>query len=81
MCCEVQDWTLLWWSFVWYYALDCCHILLGKPWEYDRYAIHDGRLNQYNLWVNGKKQTLLPLTESLDEVICTKIKVSMANGN
>ena len=57
-----------------------CHILLGRPWKYDRYVIHDGRLNQYTLWVNEKKQILLPLIESLDEVNCTTIKVCMVNG-
>jgi len=51
--------------------MDCCHILLGRPWQYDRYAIHDGRMNQYTLWVNGKKHILLPLIESIDEVNCT----------
>ena len=60
--------------------MDCCHILMGRPWQYDRYVVHDGRLNQYTLWVNGKKQILLPLIESLDEVNCTIIKVCMVNG-
>ena len=45
MCCEVQDWTLLWWSGI--MPMDCCHILLGRPWQYDRYDIHDVRLDQY----------------------------------
>ena len=60
--------------------MDCCHILLGRPWPYDRYAIHDGRLNQYTLWVNGNKQILLHLTESPDEVNCTAVKNCMVNG-
>ena len=51
--------------------MDCCHILLGRPWKYDRYDIHDGRLNQYTLWMNVKKQIFMPLIESLDEVNCT----------
>ena len=59
--------------------MDCCHIFLGRPWQYYRHVVHDGRLNQYTLWVNGKKQTLLPLIESLDEVSCTTIKVCMVN--
>lgn len=25
--------------------MDVCHILLGRPWQYDRYAKHDGRKN------------------------------------
>ena len=42
--------------------------------------MHDGRLNQYTLWMNGKKKILLPLIESPDEVSCTAIKVCMVNG-
>ena len=42
--------------------------------------MHDGRLNQYTLWVNGKKQTLFPLIEVLDEVNCTTVKICMVNG-
>ena len=60
--------------------MDCCHILLGRPWQYDRYVVHDGRLNQHTLWVNGKNQILMPLIESPDEVSCTTIKVCMVNG-
>ena len=37
-------------------------------------------MNQYTLWVNGKKQTLLPLIEVPDEVNCIAIKVCMVNG-
>ena len=58
--------------------MDYCHILLGRPWQYDRYVIHDGRLNQYTLWVNGKRKILLPLIESSDEVNCTIVKIFLA---
>ena len=57
-----------------------CHILLGIPWKYDRYSIHDGRLNQYTLWVNGRKKILLPLIESLDEVNCIIVRICMVSG-
>ena len=60
--------------------MDSCHIFLGRPWKYDRCATHDGRLNQYTLWLNGTKQMLLLLIESLDEVSCIAIKVCMVNG-
>ena len=30
--------------------------------------------------MNGKKQILLPLIESLDEVNCTTVKICMVNG-
>ena len=42
--------------------------------------MHDGRLNQYTLWVNGTKQIFLPLIESLNEVSCTAIKFCIVNG-
>ena len=29
--------------------MDCCRILLGGPWQYDRHVVHDGRLNLYTL--------------------------------
>ena len=60
--------------------LDCCHIFLGRPWKYDIYVVHDGRLNQYTLWVNGRKKILFPLIESLDVVNCTTTKICMVNG-
>ena len=60
--------------------MDFCHILLGRPWQYDRHVAHDGKLNQYTLWVNGKKKILLPLIESLDEVNCTTVKICIVNG-
>ena len=27
--------------------MDCCHIMLGRPWKFDRHVVYDGRLNQY----------------------------------
>ena len=57
-----------------------CHILLGRPWKYDRYYVHDGILNQYTLWVNGKKKILLSLIEIVDEVKCTNVRICMLNG-
>ncbi|XP_060182724.1 uncharacterized protein LOC132612628, partial [Lycium barbarum] len=41
-----------------------CHILLGRPWQFDRNTFHDGRKNRYSLELNGKKYTLAPLTPS-----------------
>ena len=42
--------------------------------------MHDGRLNQYALWLNGKKQIFFPFIESPNEVSCTAIKVCMVDG-
>jgi hypothetical protein len=29
--------------------MDVFHVLLGRPWKYDRKSIHDGRKNTYSL--------------------------------
>jgi hypothetical protein len=41
--------------------MDMCHLLLGRPWQYDRDTCHNGRNNTYSLKINGKKITLLPM--------------------
>ena len=43
-----------------------CHILLGRPWQYDRKFVHDGSKNTYFLEKDGKRHTLSPLE---DEVV------------
>uniref|UniRef100_A0A2N9H8I9 CCHC-type domain-containing protein n=1 Tax=Fagus sylvatica TaxID=28930 RepID=A0A2N9H8I9_FAGSY len=40
------------------------HILLGRPWQYDRRAIHDGFKNMYSFVNEGKTIKLAPLTPS-----------------
>ena len=29
--------------------MDVCHVLLGRPWQYDKNVAHDGRMNTYTL--------------------------------
>lgn len=41
-------------------SMDACHILLGRPWQYDRSVVHDGRKNTYSLSIKGKKIVLAP---------------------
>jgi hypothetical protein len=43
--------------------MDVCHVLLGRPWKYDRNVIHDGRKNTYTLEKNGRTHMLLPIEE------------------
>ncbi|KAG2411212.1 hypothetical protein I3760_Q021100 [Carya illinoinensis] len=38
------------------------HILLGRPWQYDRRVIHDGFKNMYSFVKEGKTTKLAPLT-------------------
>jgi hypothetical protein len=43
--------------------MDVCHILLGRPWQFDRNVIHDGRNNTYTLEKNGRTHMLFPIEE------------------
>jgi hypothetical protein len=43
--------------------MDVCHLLLGRPWKYDRNVIHDGRMNTYTLENNGRTHMLLPIKD------------------
>ena len=41
-------------------AMDACHLLLGRPWQYDRSSHHDGRKNTYSFMIGNVKRILLP---------------------
>ena len=63
--------------------MDACHLLLGRPWQYDRKVIHDGGKNTYTFWKDGSKIILLPLKDEgkaenmlLEKEPVTKIKVT-----
>jgi hypothetical protein len=43
--------------------MDVCHLLLGRPWQYDRNVIHDGIMNTYTLEKNGRNHTLYPIED------------------
>jgi len=41
--------------------MDACHLLLGRPWQFDRDVTHYGQSNTYSFKLKGKKMTLTPL--------------------
>ncbi len=41
--------------------MDACHLLLRRPWQYNRSSIHDGRRNIYSITKEGQRYTLLPM--------------------
>jgi hypothetical protein len=43
--------------------MDVCHLLLGRPWQYDRNVVHDGKKNTYTLEKNGRTHMLLPIKD------------------
>ncbi|GJW81970.1 putative CCCH-type zinc finger family protein [Tanacetum coccineum] len=40
--------------------MDACHLLLGRPWQFDRRTIHDGMRNTYSFDKDGGKIVLGP---------------------
>ena len=43
--------------------MDVRHILLGRPWQFDKKVIHDGRTNCHSFEQNGITHVLHPLQE------------------
>ncbi|XP_041004080.1 uncharacterized protein LOC121249434 [Juglans microcarpa x Juglans regia] len=40
--------------------MDACHILLGRPWQFDVDATYKGRDNIYSFWWKDRKVVLMP---------------------
>ena len=43
--------------------MDACHLLLGRPWKFDRKFIHDKGKNTYTFSKDERKVVLLPLKD------------------
>jgi hypothetical protein len=43
--------------------MDVCNVLLGRPWQYDKNFIHDGRKNTYTPEKNGCNHMLFPIED------------------
>ena len=42
--------------------MEATHLLLGRPWQFDRSVIHDGVTNTYMFNHGGRKVKLKPLS-------------------
>jgi hypothetical protein len=42
--------------------MQACHILLGRPWQFNTDCVHYGRSNQFSLLHHDKKIVLLPMS-------------------
>ncbi|CAL9233877.1 unnamed protein product, partial [Arabidopsis halleri] len=49
--------------------MDACHLLLGRPWQYDRRTTHDGFLNTYSFSYENKRITLIPTRDTSEPVV------------
>jgi len=45
-------------------AMEACHILLGRLWQFDHKTIHNGQTNEISLFHHSKNFVLYPLTPS-----------------
>jgi len=45
--------------------IEFTHILLGRPWQFDKQNLHVGYTNQYIFFRNGNKITLRPLSSQV----------------
>jgi hypothetical protein len=55
--------------------MQACHILLGRPWQFDKDSMHHGRLNQYSFLHHDKKIVLHPMSPEAimhDDVAATR---------
>jgi hypothetical protein len=59
--------------------MHACHLLLGRPWQYDRWATHNGFTNKYSLTPNRQPITLVPLTPK--QVREDQLKLQRSNEN
>lgn len=44
--------------------MDACHILFGRPWQFDVDATYKGCDNVYSFWWQDKKIILLPIRDT-----------------
>jgi hypothetical protein len=57
--------------------MHACHLLLGRPWQYDRRVTHDGFTNRYSFTLKWQPITLVPLT--LKQVMEDQLKLQRSN--
>jgi hypothetical protein len=59
--------------------MDVCHMLLGRPWQFDQRAMHDGHANTYSLTKDGFHHKLKPLKEE-EEKVCSNAIICLFDG-
>jgi hypothetical protein len=57
--------------------MDACHVLLGRPWQFDKRSTHEGRSNVYSLWHKGKRHVLHPMFDKDIKVDTFAVKMKV----
>lgn len=60
--------------------MDVCHVLLGRPWQYDRKVTHDGVMNCYEFEKDGIKHTLVPIREEKEAYETGETRALLMSG-
>ncbi|XP_028547507.1 uncharacterized protein LOC110099598, partial [Dendrobium catenatum] len=61
--------------------MDVCHMILGRPWQYDNGAVYDCRQNTYSFEWKGRKIRLLPhVPVSVDTSNKNKVVLNIVSG-
>jgi hypothetical protein len=47
--------------------MDVCHVLLGRPWKYDRNVVYNGRENTFTFEKKRRRNTFIPLKDERAE--------------
>ena len=55
--------------------MDAYHVILGRPWQFDNWAIYDGYKNTYEIFWEGKKIICLLTTLSYSKKSVPKINI------
>ena len=60
--------------------MDACHVLLGRPWQFDKCSTHEGRSNVYSLWHQGKRHVLQPMLDKDIKVDAFAVKTKVQDN-
>ena len=61
--------------------MDACHLLLGRPWQFDRQVMYDGYKNTYCFSKDGHKIVLAPMKPMLELKSSKKKSVLLSKGD
>ena len=59
--------------------MDVYHLLLGRPWQFDRHVLHDGHANTYSLTKDGVHHKLKPIIRE-GEKVCNSARIYLFDG-
>ena len=59
--------------------MDLWHLLLGRPCQFDRHAVHDGHASTYSLTKDGVHHKLKPMIKE-GEKVSSSARICLVDG-